>query len=345
MQGMPDSSHELISVVIPAYNAQRTLREAIDSVRAQTWPNLEIVVVNDGSTDGTGAMLDALAGRGLRVIHQPNGGLAQARRAGVEVARGRWIALMDADDVAHPQRLAVQAEVMRRLDVVMCGTDFDAFDEHGRRMGAYAARYYSMIGQAPQGIGSLLGERTEIACADGAVPVWHGDAYRALAHGNFMHPPTLMFRRDLLDRIGGFEDGARSMCDWDFIVRAARAGRIAHVGRALLDYRLHAAQMSSPRHRARATRDTLLVSERICARDQSLYLEDLPRFLGELGFFCVDAADAWAEHDRREAARLLARSVLRYGRFDGRTLRVLAKIATPGWALSAMRHRRAVQGA
>jgi len=344
----------LISVVIPAYNAQHSLRATLDSLFAQTWSDLEIIVVDDGSTDHTADLL-ASYGTRVRTIRQPNGGLASARRTGVAAARGTWIALMDADDLCRPERLAVQVRVMQQWpDVALCCSDFDAFDEQGKVSPTHAHHYYASIAQAPNGLQSLLGQADELDL-QGCLPasatdtssgpthttVFHGDAYRALAHGNFVHPPTVMFRRDLLDKVGTFDTAAGSMCDWDWISRAARAGSVAFIQRPLLNYRLSSTQMSSPRHRIRASADTLRVAERICRRDEALYLVDRERFQASLGFFCADAADAEIEHDKRTAAQLLLRSVFRFGRLDRLTLRVLLKLLTPNWALTARRQHRA----
>lgn len=96
-----------VSVVIPARNAAKFLAEAVASVRAQTHPVAEIVVVDDGSTDATVAVAQAL-GREVRVISQPPAGAAQARNRGAEAATGEWLAFLDADDLWHPEKLARQ---------------------------------------------------------------------------------------------------------------------------------------------------------------------------------------------------------------------------------------------
>ena len=340
----------LISVVIPAYNAQRVLRTALDSVLAQTWPDVEIIVVDDGSTDGTAALL-ATYGERVRTLHQPNGGLACARRTGVAAARGELIALMDADDVCRPERLAVQAQVMQRWpEVVLCCSEFSAFDTRGTIASRYAQHYYAALRQTPRGIRELLTQMDTLQISDRpsatsathlpATTVCRGRAYPALAHGNFVHPPTVLFRRSLLAQVGSFEPEAGSMCDWDWIARAARVGEIAFVDRPLLDYRLSPSQMSSPRHRVRASLDTLRVAERICRRDEALYLAERSRFRADLGFYCADAADAEIDHDKQRAAVLLWRSVFRFGRVDALTLRVLLKLLVPGWLLLASRQRR-----
>ena len=101
-----------ISVIIPAYNAARFLAEAVASVRAQTVRAAEIIIVDDGSTDGTPAVIAAL-GAGLRSVCQPQRGAAAARNRGAELAGGEWLAFLDADDLWLPGKLAVQLAWMR----------------------------------------------------------------------------------------------------------------------------------------------------------------------------------------------------------------------------------------
>lgn len=106
---------DLVSVIIPAYDAEATLAATIDSVRRQTHAKLEIVVVDDGSTDATGAVARAAAAADprVRVVATANGGVARARNAGVAASRGAFVAPIDADDLWHPEKIARQLEVMR----------------------------------------------------------------------------------------------------------------------------------------------------------------------------------------------------------------------------------------
>ena len=102
-----------ISVVIPAYNHGRFLREAIDSVLAQTYAPLEIIVVDDGSTDDTEQIVRSYGDR-VRYIRQQNAGVGAARNNGIANARGEYVAFLDSDDLWLPEKLAVQVEYMRR---------------------------------------------------------------------------------------------------------------------------------------------------------------------------------------------------------------------------------------
>lgn len=107
---------EKISVIIPVYNVEKYLCECLDSVLAQTYTNLEIVLVDDGSTDSSGTICDKYAGKDSRihVIHQKNGGLSAARNAGLNMAKGEYIAFVDADDLIHPQFLELMLNGIRQ---------------------------------------------------------------------------------------------------------------------------------------------------------------------------------------------------------------------------------------
>ena len=98
-------SHPLITVIIPVYNILDCLERCVASVCMQTWENLEILLVDDGSTDGTGQLCDRLAKRDgrIRVFHKPNGGSSSARNLGIEKANGEWLGFVDSDDFIEPQ--------------------------------------------------------------------------------------------------------------------------------------------------------------------------------------------------------------------------------------------------
>src|SRR5437016_10401011 len=100
-------SEPLISAVIPSYNYGHFITDAIESALGQTYPHVEIIVVDDGSTDDTREQLAPYSER-VCYIHQENGGLSAARNTGIRAAKGEWIALLDADDVWHPRKLELQ---------------------------------------------------------------------------------------------------------------------------------------------------------------------------------------------------------------------------------------------
>ncbi len=115
-------ARELVSVVIPAYNQGQFVREAVLSALEQTYGPLEVIVIDDGSTDNTQQQLAPFLHR-VRYVHQKNAGLSAARNTGIQLARGEWIALLDADDVWHRQKLEIQlAAIENRKDVALVGS-------------------------------------------------------------------------------------------------------------------------------------------------------------------------------------------------------------------------------
>ncbi len=170
--------------MIPAYNAELFLENAIRSVLAQTFPPLEIIVVDDGSTDGTARVAQAFAER-VRLIRQPNGGPSSARNAGVAAARGEWVAFLDADDAWLPEKLERQAPVFAEtgVGVVCCG----------RSKG-----------------GGWRG--------------WRWLTFDEIWEANEIVVSTAVVRREVLDSLGGFDPKLCGVEDWDLWLRAASAG-------------------------------------------------------------------------------------------------------------------------
>ena len=334
-----------LSVVIPAYNAEQTICQTLRSVELQTGPSDEIIVVDDGSSDGTRVVLEKQFPH-VRVLHQKNSGLAVARRAGIDAARGAAIALMDADDLCLPHRFEIQRAILERHpEVLLCASDFSAFDSDGVLATSYAATYYSAIG-ARGGLAALFGERelqplsSGTTDGGGAVEFIFGRVYEFLALGNFLHPPTVMFRRSALELAGNFDRDAGPMCDWEWLVRVARCGPVGYICHPLLDYRISDSQMSSPRYRLRGALATIKAIGIICGHDPDLLRRERRHFTRLLGECCLDAADAGVESDRPGSWRWLARSVFQYHFANGQSPRVLFKLLMPASALNMLRDMR-----
>lgn len=340
-----DSSGPLVSVLIPSHNSAPTLCQALDSVLAQTYPNIEIVVIDDGSTDDTPAVLREYAPR-VRSFRQPNGGLASARNSGCALARGEYLALLDADDLCMPERIAVQVEFMRKHpDVVLCSSDFAAFNGQGSVATSYCARYYSSIRQTVGGVAAIYPEHGTLSITphSGAavqeMPAYLGDVYEVLTRGNFVHPPTVMFRRGVLESAGVFDESIRNMCDFDWLVRVSRNGKFGFIDRPLLNYRLSDTQLSGVGNRIQVTFDIVRILERVVRDDPGLYARHRAEFRRGIGLARRDAADALAESDLLAACALLGRSVA-CGVFGRETLKILIKALMPGTMLRWLRQQR-----
>lgn len=174
----------LITIVIPAYNAERTLVETLNSVSNQSYSKLEILVVDDGSRDGTFALASdySLTDRRVRVLRQLNGGVARARNHGIREAQGAYVAPIDADDVWHPEKIERQLQALRKFP-----------DGHG-----VAYNWYAAIDED----GVIFGHSR---------PVMHeGNIFEPLLRENFIGNGStpLMPRAEVL-RCGGYDAGLR----------------------------------------------------------------------------------------------------------------------------------------
>ncbi|MDD3180852.1 MAG: glycosyltransferase [Opitutaceae bacterium] len=213
----------LISVLMPVRNAAVTVARAVESIRVQTWPDWELLAVDDGSTDGTREWLRAAAGadRRIRLLERPPEGLVAALNAGLAAARGRLIARMDADDESHPKRLAAQAAFLAAnpdLGVVGCLVDFGG----DRRAQAGYALHVDWVNSllTPEAI-----------------------ALNRFVESPFAHP-SVMFRRELVGRLGGYREGDFPE-DYELWLRWLDAGvRMAKVPRMLLTWHDPPARLS-----------------------------------------------------------------------------------------------------
>lgn len=341
-------SQPLVSVVIPAYNACQTLAQTLDSVLAQTYPNIEIIVVDDGSTDATAEALKAF-GEKVRSIYQPNKGLPGARNTGCIAARGEFIALMDADDLCMPERIAIQVGAMQCFpEAVLCSTDFTSFNNNGLVSSSHGAAYYSMIQNAADGLRSLYPEHGTVEIAASAwsepnqtmmIDTYFGTVYNKLVHGNFVHPPTVFFRRSALKAVGMFDEMLRYTCDWEWMVRAARTGPFVYVNHPLLKYRLSETQMSAGQFdEGKGAVDIVRAAKKIWRSDPGLLPANRHLMQRDLGEFCLGAAGALVDRNKKvDAVNMLIQSVWAYGTIKPATIKTILKITIPLKLLSFAR--------
>ncbi len=126
----------LISVIVPVYKVERFLRKCVDSILTQTYQNLEIILVDDGSPDGCGAICDAYARQDSRVkvIHKENGGLSSARNAGMEIAKGEYIGFVDSDDWIEPEMYGTMLSLAKKYDAkLVCAGRCDVSEKTGEK--------------------------------------------------------------------------------------------------------------------------------------------------------------------------------------------------------------------
>lgn len=211
------SGQVLVTVVMPAYNAAPWIGDAIDSVLAQTLPDWELIVVNDGSTDGTEDIVRKYDDPRIRLISQQNGGPSSARNAGISLARGKYISLLDADDWYAEGHLAKTTEFLERHpECALVGTNYSLVKRGGE----------VQVGCRPN---EILGRP-----GDGIVPDFFKVATR-----NRSFPVTcgMVFRSDLLASMGVFDESLDGAEDQEFQVRWAMRAKCGYIDDRLGYYR------------------------------------------------------------------------------------------------------------
>jgi glycosyltransferase involved in cell wall biosynthesis len=234
-----------VTVIMPVYDRERFVCEAIASVLAQTFGDFEVIIVDDGSTDGTAAVVAAVDDPRLRYIAQPHRGVAAAMNTGLRAARGRYVARLDSDDVWLPDLLATQVAVLETRPEVAV---------------VYAR------GQGMEADGTLT---THVW---GFGPRWPGDALRSQLHGDFTCNITVVARRACIERAGGFDESLAAHEDWDLWLRVARHSLFAFTDRVLARFRRHGGNLTGPA-RADAAR---VLEERVGVLDRFYAAPDVP---------------------------------------------------------------------
>lgn len=207
-EGLP-----LVSVLMPIFNGGKYLREAVESILDQTFTDFEFLVLDDGSTDDSLALLRQYAARDsrVRVITRENRGLTFSLNELLSYARGEFVARMDADDVALPERFARQAAFLGEHPRVVC-----------------VGGAYQMIDNASRFLTTLTPPQT-----DAEIQYLHLSGHTAINH------PTAMMRLAVVNRVGGYDSEYDLVEDLDLWLRLGEVGELANLADVLLKYRLH----------------------------------------------------------------------------------------------------------
>ncbi|MBW4532801.1 MAG: glycosyltransferase family 2 protein [Pleurocapsa minor HA4230-MV1] len=198
-----------VSAIIPAYNAMKYLPESLDSILAQTYPDFEVIIVNDGSTDNLCEWASQLTDPRVKLISQENRGLAGARNTGLNHAQGQYIAYLDADDLWDATKLAKQVEVLEQnSEVGLVYTWVERIDQNGKS----------------------LGKPFKINL--------QGDIWEKLTEKNVIAPSNAMIRRSCFEKVGMFDASLQAYGeDWDMWLRIAASYSVRVIPETLCSYR------------------------------------------------------------------------------------------------------------
>lgn len=200
-----------ISVIMPVFNGEKYVREAIDSILIQTFKNFEFIIVDDASVDSTSSIIHSYTDtRIVFLLNEKNIGNYPSRNRGMNIARGRYICVMDADDVAFPERLEKQCNYLDvHPELLAVGSDFIFFNNKRK-----------------------------------CVPVSFEEILIALLNNNCFLHPSLMIRSDVIRKQGGYNEKYVYSSDYDLMCRLSLRGKIENMPNVLMMYRWHKSQIS-----------------------------------------------------------------------------------------------------
>jgi len=224
-----DAKPPRCSVLMGVYNARRFVGEAVQSILDQTYRDIELVIINDGSTDGSLEVLQeyAMSDPRIRLVSRENLGIGATRNELLKLARGEYVATMDHDDISTPIRIATQiAYLDANPDVVCVGGNYDVIDEDGRHLITYNCQ-----------------------------PLTHEEIeYQHLRGMTSINNPTAMMRRDAVVRAGGYDETLELADDLDLFLRLGEIGKVVNVPEIVLRYRELGTSASATAHQAQLDR-------------------------------------------------------------------------------------------
>jgi glycosyltransferase involved in cell wall biosynthesis len=267
-----------VTVVIPAYNAKRTIGRALASVWHQNYPEMEIIIVDDGSSDGTGSEIHKMRSRNLRLIRlEENRGECGAMNAGIHQARTDYIAFLDADDEWLDNKLLTQMPILEShpaMSFIACGgesvnTNGQVFHTFGLEAPAYSPHEF----------------------------------WRALLVKSYIAKPTVVARRTKLLEVGGFDETLKISGDQDMWIRLALAGEVGFVTQVLV--RVHDTPDSlTKRHGAREDEVLLpMIREHLSRLTSRLSRREMRQILGQR--YTATGRNLYSGRPRRGAALIL----------------------------------------
>lgn len=295
----------LVSIIMPTHNYGHLIRMSVESLLSQSYPRVEVIIVDDGSTDGTADVLAPYGDR-VRYLQRPHRGAASARNHGLGVAQGDYIGFLDADDEIPSDSIACRVgflEGQPDLDVVFGDVE--------------------VVEGSDVVVPSFMRERRAFQripreSAGDAAYILAGNLFDYLVEERFITMPSVLVRRSFMDLVGGFDEAFPNEHDYDLWFRLARTGRFGYLDRVLARCHIHSGNLSGNRLRAGKKRIDLmhkLLREQpdLSAHTRALVARRLRELHFEVGYM------QWEAGQLAEAHQEFARSLL-YGGWRRRSL-------------------------
>jgi glycosyltransferase involved in cell wall biosynthesis len=198
----------LVSVIIPAYNAEGYIKQTIDSALAQTYKNIEVIVIDDGSSDNTISVIEKFGDK-VNLFKQPNAGVSKARNHAISLAKGYWVAFIDADDIWEPKKLETQIKSLNNARWSHTNSLYIGANQDGKTSRSELTKQYG------------------------------GDIFSKLIVNNFITTSTVLIERVLINEFNGFDESLEALEDWKLWIEISKTTEIAYNPELLAKYRVY----------------------------------------------------------------------------------------------------------
>lgn len=216
----------MVSVIVPAYNTSLYIADALESIFYQKYPNIEVIVVNDGSTDNTLDILQKYEKK-IHIIDKKNEGSATARNAAIRISKGKYLAFLDSDDIWLPGKLHLQISYMENNPSI--GVTYGLFEK------IFETSEKRII------LDDVYEKYKHLEKTDHVEPIewWSGWVYRKMLFESLPHTITLVMQKRLVEKIGYFDKSFRRGQDYDYWIRLSRVTQFHKLNHLMAIYRLH----------------------------------------------------------------------------------------------------------
>ena len=245
LESTSEMRSSMVSVIMPSFNNARYIDEAIAGVVGQSWGRLELIIVDDGSTDESPVIIQKWLDRDVRinlVTHEMNRGVSSALNTGLRNARGHYIGFCASDDIWLPHKIAVELECFARFpEVGVVHSDSEIINDSSHRTGELFSAIYQT-----------------------AMKARAGNLLQDLLVGNYISAPTVLLRKDCVQTVGMFPESIKWLEDWVYMVRVARRFTFYYIPDILVQYRIHSGSSSADRlgyEKSRVRARLILLSE------------------------------------------------------------------------------------
>lgn len=316
-------SNNLISVIIPACNSEKTIHETVESVLAQSYNNYEITVVDDGSTDNTSKILKVFNNT-IHYIYQPNKGVAAARNAGLKASHGDYFAFLDADDIWFQHKIELQLMCMQKFsEVGVVFSDFSLFDNKGIKSQSWIKEYFEVFQCYKLDFESTFQTRYDLDALDTINPrkcpccrVYKGNMIKDIFQGNFILPSTVLIRKTCLENIGFLNEAYKQNADYDLFLRLVAKYEACYIDVPLIKYRTWENNISKKITNVLSFSEIASIIEDFLTKNPSFATENskiVSRRRGQL--YCQLGTSYLLENNMREAKNNFLASI-RFSRFS-----------------------------